>query len=99
MWGGAENVDDLLKGGSGQNTFWYGLDEGNDTIKSAKSTDTINFYNVQLADITSVEKTSSGWNIGILSNTLTINGNMPTANLADGSTWTYNSETETWSKA
>ena len=98
LWGGAENVDDLLKGGSGQNTFWYGLDEGNDTIKNAKSTDTINFYNVQLSDITSVEKTSSGWSIGISSNTLSISGNMPTANLADGSRWSYNSETETWTR-
>ena len=99
LWGGAGDADDLLKGGSGKNTFWYGQGEGNDTIQNAKSTDAINFYNIQLADITSIEKTSSGWNIGILSNNLTINGDMPTANLADGSTWTYNSETETWSKA
>ena len=89
----------VWKGGSGKNIFWYGQGEGNDTIQNAKSNDAINLYNIQLADITSIEKTSDGWNIGILSNTLTINGDMPTANLADGSTWTYNSETETWSKA
>ena len=99
LWGGAGSADDVLTGGSGSNMFWYGQNEGNDTIQNAKSADTLNLYNVQLADITSIEKNDSGWNIGILSNTLTIKGDMPTVNLADGSSWTYNNENGSWQQA
>jgi len=99
LWGGAGSADDILTGGSGSNMFWYGQNEGNDTIQNAKQADTLNLYNVQLADITSIEKNDSGWNIGILSNTLTLKGDMPTVNLADGSKWTYNNENGSWQQA
>ena len=99
LWGGSSSSDDFLQGGGGENIFWYGEGEGNDVISNSKSTDTLNLYNVQLADITSIEKNDSGFKIGILNGSLTVNGEMPTAKLSDGSSWTYDNESGIWNKS
>lgn len=53
LWGGAGSTNlDTLIGGAGADTYYYGLDEGNDVIQAGTSTatgnslDTLNFYNV-----------------------------------------------------
>ena len=98
LWGGADSADDTLIGGSGSTTFVYGLNEGNDTIKKSKTTDVVNLYNVSLSDIISVTKKGSNLITTIGNDTLTINGNkIPTLQLSDGSTLTYNSKSGKWS--
>lgn len=53
LWGGAGSTNlDTLIGGAGADTYYYGLDEGNDVVQAGTSTatgnslDTLNFYNV-----------------------------------------------------
>ena len=98
LWGGSGG-NDVLQGGSGQNVFWYGINEGDDVIKNSKTSDSLNLYNVQLSEIISIEKISGGLKIGIASGSLTVNGEIPTVKLGDGSTWTYNSKDSSWSQS
>lgn len=44
LWG--RFGDDLLIGGTGSDTFWYGANEGRDTIKGAYAADVVRLYNV-----------------------------------------------------
>lgn len=52
IWGGAGVTNDTLTGGRGVDTYYYGLDEGSDTIKAgtvksdSNAGDVVNFYNV-----------------------------------------------------
>ena len=100
LWGGAGTADDVLIGGSGENIFWYGLDEGNDTLSNTKSSDTLNLYNVQLSDIVSVEylegdAVKANFSAGSLTFS---NSSLPTVNLADGTSWSYDSSSKTFSQ-
>jgi len=97
LWGSTSSADDLLIGGSGENTFWYGQGEGNDTVQNSKATDKINFYNVELSDITNIETVDAGIKFSIGSGSLTVTDTLPKIQLADGSTWTWNNENSTWS--
>ena len=45
MWGGGA-ASDVMQGGSGTDTFWYGHGDGQDTIVSGRTGDSIYFYNV-----------------------------------------------------
>lgn len=99
LWGGESSADDLLIGGTGQNIFRYGLDEGTDTITNAKSSDTLNLYNLQVSDIINFEDYGDSFKVNFSSGVLNINNSeIPTANLADGSTWTFNTDTRTFSQ-
>ena len=44
LWGRAG--DDRLVAGSGSDTLWYGLNEGNDTLSGANAADVVRLYNV-----------------------------------------------------
>ena len=100
LWGGSGTADDVLIGGSGENIFWYGLNEGNDTLSNTKSADTLNLYNVQLSDIVSVEylegdAVKANFSAGSLTFS---NSSLPTVNLADGTSWSYDSSSKTFSQ-
>ncbi len=51
IYSGAGN--DMLTGGSGADTFYWGSGDGYDIITDAESSDVINLYNVSLSDISS----------------------------------------------
>jgi len=100
LWGGTGQADDVLIGGSGENIFRYGLNEGNDTLSNTKSTDTLNLYNVQVSDIVSVEYLEGdAIKANFSSGSLTFsNSALPTVNLADGTSWAYDSAGKTFSQ-
>lgn len=99
LWGGESSADDLLIGGTGQNIFRYGSGEGTDTITNAKSSDTLNLYNLQVSDIINFEDYGDSFKVTFSSGTLNINNSeIPTANLADGTSWTFNTESRTFSQ-
>ena len=100
MWGAGGN--DSLVGGSGSNVFWYGFAEGNDTISNANSGDTINFYNITLAQIKTVELTGNVAKLTFTNDeTLTVSSSaLKTVNfkLADNSTWQANLSSKTFTQ-
>ena len=49
LWGRAG--DDRLVAGSGSDTLWYGLNEGNDTVSGANTADVVRLYNVNSSDL------------------------------------------------
>ncbi|MBR1805630.1 MAG: hypothetical protein IJ774_04490, partial [Selenomonadaceae bacterium] len=109
LWGGTGAAADYLQGGTGVDVFYCGKSDGNDIIANASIADSVNLYDVTLADIisaTEVEDVNNGtgtisltFNTG---NTLTVQGtdSMSAAfNLADGSSWRYHRGTGTWQSA
>lgn len=107
LWGGLGG-DDLLIGGSGQNTFFYLNGDGNDTIQSAKSGDTIELWNTSLSDLdlNSIAENSTTKSIAVKfnnGNTLTVTGTNLTGvgfklgQASDADVWSINKD-KTWSK-
>ena len=101
LWGGASG-NDILTGGAGQDNFFYGKNDGADVINNASSSDTVNLYDVTLADITAAVTSEN--QISVTFNTgsnLQINSaeNLSaTFNLADGN-WKFNHSSGTWQNA
>ena len=99
LWGGDSSADDLLIGGTGENIFRYGSGEGNDTITNAKSSDTLNLYNLQVSDIMDFEDYGDSFKVTFSSGILNINNSeIPTANLADGTSWKFDTNSRTFSQ-
>ena len=102
LWGGAGN--DVLQGNNiGSTTFYFGNGNGKDVITASNSDDKVVLYNANLTDVKSADVTKSGameikLNDG---SSLTVNGissGASTFQLADGSTWKYDSS-EGWKQA
>ena len=98
LWGGAGDYDDTLIGSNNYNEFFYLKGNGDDVIKSAKSTDMINLYDLSLDDINNAKIESTNINIefkdgGSLS-TNTVNN--LTFKLSDGSKWRVNMNNKSW---
>ena len=91
-----------MTGGAGQDNFFYGKNDGADVINNASSSDTVNLYDVTLADITAAVTSEN--QISVTFNTgsnLQINSaeNLSaTFNLADGN-WKFNHSSGTWQNA
>ena len=87
LWGGAGDYDDTLIGSNNYNKFFYLKGNDNDIIKSAKSTDIINLYDLSLDDINNAKIESKNINIefknGASLSTNAVNNLM--FKLADGS--------------
>ena len=100
LWGGAGNTADVLKSTSGSTTdFFYGLGDGNDSI-SGSANDTVNLYNINLSDITKADINSSSVVFTTTANnTVSVSGSVGTFKLADGTAWTANYSSKTWSAA
>ncbi len=99
LWGGGGN--DSLFGGSGFNTFWYGVNEGHDIIYNSNLDDTINLHNVSLSDIVFAKEIGDNMLINMADGgSLRIVGQNGAShfNLADGSSYTYDRETHTWTQ-
>ena len=100
LWGGADGSDDVLNAGSGTNTFFYGLGNGNDVVNGTKEGDTVNLFNLNLSDLTSAVIEDSKITVTQANGqTLTVNGQANTFTLADGTTWRADHSTKTWSQA
>ena len=95
LWGGLGNTaNDTLIGGEGDEKFFFGSYEGNDVIVGAGDSDTVELYNITIADLTSLN--ASGKDItaifknGDYSLTLQDYSATTTFRFSDGSTWNYN---------
>lgn len=98
LWGGEGNSKDILNAGSGENTFYYGLNEGNDVINNTKADDKVTLYNLSLSDLKGATiDTSQIIIIQQNGQKLTVNGKAHEFTLADGSTWSADHKTKTWS--
>lgn len=98
LWGGDDTVADTLKGGNGNDTFFYGVGEGNDYIQSYRyatnNTDTIKLFNANGFDAVTTD-TAAGGNVvltvgtGKLTVDATFTNNYATvkAATADGKTY------------
>ena len=102
LWGGAGN--DVLQGNNtGSTTFYFGNGNGKDVITASNSDDKVVLYNANLTDVKSADVTKSGaMEIQLKDgSSLTVNGissGASTFQLADGSTWKYDSS-EGWKQA
>ena len=100
LWGGFGSAEDTLLSGGGQTMFWYGMSDGNDYIFTAHEYDTINFYDVNLNDVTALEiNDKSFWIQFRTGNILRVNDNgglTPKLQAADGNSYAYNRVTGTW---
>lgn len=100
VWGGADEADDVLFGGTGKDTFIYGVDEGNDIINGAEDSDVIDFYNAFLRDLTVTQADDSGVVLALGLKNLTITGqNNPILHFADGSNYRYDRASRSWTNA
>lgn len=102
LWGGdGNNADDTLIGGAGENTFLYGVNEGNDVIVNSASTDSINLYNVSLSDIVSAGERGTDFVVNMVGGqSLLIKGQNGASNfiLSDSSAYSYNRENHSWTQ-
>ena len=100
LWGGNGGNDELY-GGAGINTFFYGVNEGNDIIYNSASTDTVDLYNVSLSDIVSAKEIGDNLLINMLDGgSLRIVGQNGASNfiLADRSQYSFNRSNQTWTQ-
>jgi hypothetical protein len=100
LWGGTGNANDLLVGGTGQNSFYYEQGDGRDTVNNAHDGDVVNLFDTSLENITAANITGTGvvfeFNNG---GSLTVNSNAAVDyKLADGSTWTADHTNNTWNR-
>lgn len=100
LWGGAGN-DVLYGGGGAQDTYRYGVNEGNDIIYNSVSTDKVDLYNVSLTDIVSAKEVGQDLVINMAGGeSLTVVGKNGASNfvLSDSSAYNYNRESHSWTK-
>lgn len=100
LWGGSGSASDVLIGGSGQNSFYYELGNGADTINNANDGDTVNLFDTSLENIVSAEITSGGVVVQFTDGgSLTVNSNKDVNYvLKDGSTWSADHSNHTWNQ-
>ena len=100
MWGGNDYANDILVGGTGNNYFICGKNEGSDTVLNASLYDKVLLYDVSLSDI--VATTSDGFTVGLLFNTgnvLAVSGTSEYSadfQLSDGSIYWYDYGSQAW---
>lgn len=105
LWGG-QGGNDVLNGGYGETTFFFGKNNGKDTIVSNNASDKVVLYDVALTDITKIGAITEGSDFTVKladSSQFTIknfsSGTANTFQLKDGSTWSYDFENSTWKAA
>ena len=98
LWGAANN--DVLFGGAGFDTFLYGLNEGADVVTNSDWLDTVNLYNMTLANISGVYAEAGLVVVGQdATNAVAIQYSgvySPLIKLADGSQYRYNGANNSW---
>ncbi len=105
LWGG-QGGNDVLNGGYGETTFYFGKKNGKDTIVSNSASDKVVLYDVALDDIAKVGTISAGSDFTVKlndSSQFTIknfsSGTANTFQLGDGTTWSYDFDNSTWKAA
>ena len=98
MWGGYASSDDTLVGGSGQNTFFFALENGHDVIQNAHDGDLVSLEDIYYDNIARADITDGGAFIELNDgSTLEIQS---TANLdyrlQDGTTYTADRTNREW---
>jgi len=101
LWGGVRGNDTLV-GGQGANTFFFGKNNGSDTVQNTNESDRVMLYDVALSDVKSYGENTSGAMVITLNDgsKLTIENysdNM-SYTLTDG-TWTYSKTSGAWTQA
>ena len=100
LWGGVDNANDILVGGWGYDTFYYGKYYGSDTILNATPIDTVDLYNAVTSDI--VSTTYDGTTLGLYFDTgnavfVAYSGDIsPTFTTYDGNLFAFNGATRSW---
>lgn len=105
LWGG-QGGNDVLNGGYGETTFFFGKKNGKDTIVSNSASDKVVLYDVALDDIAKVGTISEGsdFTVKLKDNSqFTIknfsSGTANTFQLGDGTAWSYDFDNSTWKAA
>lgn len=105
LWGG-QGGNDVLNGGYGETTFFFGKNNGKDTIVSNSASDKVVLYDVALTDITKIGAITEGSDFTVKladSSQFTIknfsSGTANTFQLGDGSTWSYDFDNKNWKAA
>ncbi len=105
LWGGTGS--DTLIGGDGKTTYFFGKTDDHDTIVSTNAEDKVVLYDVALSDInldeTKVSSTTGALNIALTSGSkLTVSDitgeGVKDFQLADGTTYTFDAASSTWSQ-
>lgn len=100
LWGGVGN-DALYGGGGAQDTYLYGVNEGNDVIYNSVSSDKVDLYNISLTDIVSANEVGHDFVLNMAGGeSLTIVGQNGASNfrLSDNSEYHYSREDHSWTK-
>ena len=98
LWGG-DDGDDLLIGGNGQNTFYYNLGNGNDTIQNANDGDIVDLTNITPDEISSTKIISTGVTINFVDGgQLNVAGTAAVDFRINGETYAANHDTTQWTK-
>ena len=101
LWGGAGDGNDVLYGGEGDNVYFYGNNNGNDTIINSVQSDTVNLYDVSLTDIVSAGEVGQDFVVNMRGgNSLVIQGQQGASNfvLSDQTAYNYNRESHSWTR-
>lgn len=105
LWGG-QGGNDVLNGGYGETTFFFGKKNGKDTLVSNSASDKVVLYDVALDDIAKVGTISEGsdFTVKLKDNSqFTIknfsSGTVNTFQLGDGTAWSYDFDNSTWKAA
>ena len=101
IWGGYGMSRDTLIGGKGRNTFFMGVNNGNDTITSVNAGDIIDLTTVRLEEIAGTTVTSSGTKIEFTDgSSLEVQGNAADVEyrMIDGSRYTADHNAGHWNK-
>lgn len=98
LWGGSSSSNDLLIGGKSQNTFFYFMDNGRDTIQGANNGDKVILDNISLDQIISTNITADAVFINFNDGgSLKVDGQSDvTYQLADGSKYSASYERLQW---
>lgn len=107
LWGG-QGGNDVLNGGYGETTFYFGKNNGKDTIVSNSASDKVVLYDVTLDDIAKAKigtiSEGSDFTVKLKDNSqFTIknfsSGTVNTFQLGDGTAWSYDFDNSTWKAA
>jgi len=103
VWGGTGN-DTLVGNSTGTTEFYFGKGAGKDVITKSSADDKVMLFDVALGDVAGANYSSGTMKISLTDgSTLTVQNmsasSVNTFQLNDGSKWTFNTSTKTWSQA
>lgn len=98
LWGGSSVSDDLLIGGNSENTFFYCIGNGKDTIQSTNNGDLVMLSDISMEQIISAGITSNSVALNFADGgSLQVNGSKNvTYQLNDGSKFSANHQSLNW---